>query len=265
MAGGYKLALWYLKHPKLYSELGHRVLQKIKSIGSDKERLKQEAVKWCEKRMLDTPSVIRKITGKPIDESFYEKFKAQMDAGKKIFEASPVKLGGPGDLELIYHLAEHIKARKIVETGVAAGWSSTAFLLSLRNREDTLLVSTDMPYTDKDADKYVGCVVPDELRGENWRLIREPDRKGLPQALSLMPSIDMFHYDSDKTYEGRMFAYNLLWNALRPGGIMISDDIDDNFGFRDFCRAVELSPLVVQNPARDGVKYVGVLIKPENN
>ena len=54
------------------------------------------------------------------------------------------------------------RLRRVIETGVAYGWSSLALLLSLKNRNG-LLVSTDLPYAGLDNDPYVGCVVPDEL------------------------------------------------------------------------------------------------------
>ena len=79
-----------------------------------------------------------------------------------------------------------------------------------------------------------------------------------------MPEIDLCHYDSDKTYAGRLKSYRLLWPALRLGGYFISDDIDDNLGFAHFCRMVREEPLVVQTPATQGVKYVGLLVKRRN-
>ena len=67
----------------------------------------------------------------------------------------------------------------------------------------------------------------------------------------------MCHYDSDKSYEGRMWAYPLLWGALEIGGIFMSDDIGDNLAFRDFARQVAAEPIVA---SFDG-KYVGVLLR----
>ena len=42
-----------------------------------------------------------------------------------------VKLGGGGNFVLLYFLARKLKPEIIVETGVAAGWSSLAFLRAL--------------------------------------------------------------------------------------------------------------------------------------
>lgn len=67
----------------------------------------------------------------------------------------------------------------------------------------------------------------------------------------------MCHYDSDKSYDGRMWSYSILWNALKRGGFFISDDIGDNVAFRDFANAVKANPIVI----RKGKKYIGLIVK----
>ena len=69
--------------------------------------------------------------------------------------------------------------------------------------------------------------------------------------------LDLCHYDSDKTYYGRRWAYPKLWKALRPGGIFVSDDIQDNFAFREFVESRSLDYRVVESQG----KYVGVCRK----
>jgi predicted O-methyltransferase YrrM len=155
----------------------------------------------------------------------------------------------------LYQLADHCQARRVIETGVAYGWSSLALLLSLKKRNG-LLVSTDLPYPGLDNDPYVGCVVPDDLR-ENWKLLRGPDRQRVPEAIKLVGTLDLCHYDSDKSYPGRMWTYPRLWEALCSGGLFISDDIGDNMGFADFARSVAIEPIVV----RSSEKYIGILVK----
>jgi len=154
---------------------------------------------------------------------------------------------------LLYNLAEYVQATRIIETGVARGESALCFLTSLKNRNGKL-ISTNIPRPDVWVD--TGCLVPAEF-AEYWELIEQPDRQALPKVLAKMPQIDMCYYDSDKSYEGRMFAYPLLWKALTEGGIFVSDDIDDNFAFRDFCEKYGLEPLIAQN----GERFVGVIRK----
>ena len=82
-------------------------------------------------------------------------------AADQAVERCPVKMGAPADLELLYYMARHVDARRVIETGVAYGWSSLALLLSISDKLDGILVSTDMPYVLRGGDAYVGCVVPE--------------------------------------------------------------------------------------------------------
>lgn len=131
-----------------------------------------------------------------------------------------------------------------------------AILSSLHHRPNALLISTDKPYPGAGNEPYVGCVVPSEIR-KNWMIIPLADRKAVPQALDQLSSIDLCHYDSDKSYEGRMRTYPLLWEALRPGGIFISDDIGDNLAFHDFCQKIKRESFIVKS----GEKYIGIIVK----
>ena len=91
--------------------------------------------------------------------------------------------------------------------------------------------------------------------------MRRPDRDALPRVLRELGEIDLAHYDSDKSSRGRAFAYELLWSSLRPGGMLMSDDIGDNFAFRDFAQKVSRTPWVLPKLNRVGTDYAGVLIK----
>lgn len=154
---------------------------------------------------------------------------------------------------MLYNLAEYLQAERVIETGVARGNSSLGLLRSLSKRNGRL-ISSDIPR----ADHWVetGVIVPDELR-PYWELVQKPDRVALPKAIEKMPEIDMCYYDSDKSYAGRMFAYPLLWNALRIGGIFVSDDIGDNAAFERFCKNINREPKIIDSHGR----YVGVLMK----
>ena len=260
---------WLAKRPYLYPELLRRTSRRIKFTffpGLDTYKAevriasKRESTKWCQQYAIDTKSALHKITGFDELTSFYDQFSTILEQSEEIQKQCPFNLGGAGNLELIYQLSEYLKAEKVLETGVSYGWSSLAFLLSLKNRKNSQLVSTDLPYLFEDREKYVGCVVPEELKAF-WQIIPYADRDSLPKALKLLPKIDIAHYDSDKFYEGRIWAYPKLWNALRPGGILISDDINDDFGFRDFAESIGQKPLIITPENKKENTYVGLLIK----
>ncbi len=173
-------------------------------------------------------------------------------------EMSPVAFGGAGNMDLIYSLARAIRASTVVETGVAYGWSSLAFLLAMSDSKEAKGVfSIDLPYTlTRETDEYVGIAVPDHLKSM-WNLFRMADRQGLPRALRQAKVIDLAHYDSDKTVQGRAFGYSAIWKHLRKGGILVSDDIGDNLEFKRFSERVRRTPIVVSQDR----KYQGILIK----
>jgi predicted O-methyltransferase YrrM len=252
---------WYLRRRELYPELLRRVVgARFTTAGSSEEamRAREAGRAWSAELALPPSRLFQFLkipeTAAPLAELYAREWGAACDA----VAACPVKMGGPADVDIIYHLCRYLPARQVVETGVASGWSTLAVLLAMRELGTGTLVSIDMPYAKLGNESYVGCAVSAELRAP-WTLIRKPDREGLAQALRLVPSLDLAHYDSDKSYEGRTWAYERLWRALREGGVLISDDIEDNFGFRDFARSVERQPWIVEKE-RPG-NYAGVLIK----
>ena len=177
--------------------------------------------------------------------------------------ASPVKMGGAGNIDLLYYISEYLNAENVIETGVAYGWSALSILLSLSKRENARLISTDMPYPGLDNSEYVGCVIPEYLK-KQWKLIDEADIYSLPKAISEFKELDFCHYDSDKYYEGRMWAYLKLWKSLRNGGILISDDIENNLAFKNFSKSVGKEPIIVklENANKSyNYQYIGIVIK----
>lgn len=250
----FKTFIAYLVRPHLYPELGRKIYKNLfdrKSAFKGKD----DAEEWCRKLAISQEETITTVLNisnyDKIENKFLEEFKFAQNA-----EAScPVKMGGAGALDLIYYLAEFTQAKNVLETGVAYGWSSLAALLSLQQRNGALY-SSDMPYLGKDNDQFVGCVVPQNLKN-NWKLFRFADKESLPKIFKEQNSFDFIHYDSDKSYNGRMWAYPILWEKLRNGGVLMSDDIGDNAAFMDYCINNKLEPVIV---GFDG-KFAGFIIK----
>ena len=148
--------------------------------------------------------------------------------------ALPVTLGGGGATPCIYFLTRLLKPEVIVETGVAAGYSSQAFLQALDENGAGELFSSDFPYFRvADPEKYIGCLVDDGLKGR-WHLLIEGDESNIPKIAAQVKSIDLVHYDSDKSYAGREFAMKHLMPLLSERGVLLMDDLHDNTFFRDF-------------------------------
>lgn len=261
-----KTLAWFIQRPFMYGHFVRTVGNKL--FPGERENTRAEAKDWCNSVAISSAAAISKLTGlnsfKPLQEVFPEEFKY---AHKK-YQDCPHTMGGPGDLDLLYHLAAQGERNRVIETGVAYGWSTLALLLAIKSRPKARLISTDMPYIKMNNEEFVGCVVPPALRNQ-WKLIRRPDRTALPQALKELGGVDLCHYDSDKSYRGRMWAYPILWKNLSADGILISDDISDNTAFRDFAQMINTPPTVIKmavmispteaKPEED--KFIGVLRK----
>ena len=168
-------------------------------------------------------------------------------------------MGGPGHINFIYDAVRILKAKNVVETGVAYGWSSLAILAGFLENNESYLYSVDMSYPKRNNENYVGVVVPERFC-KNWKIIDRPDITGIPRALKLIGGqIDLCHYDSDKSREGRSFAYPILWKSLRSGGLFISDDIADNLFFAEFVKITGAPFCVIKVK---GKQYMGAIRKP---
>lgn len=243
----------YLKRPDLYPELWRKI---YKNIFNRKAAFKgkEKTVVWAASKAISEKEALKKLFGvemQTFDSLFPEEFSLASQREKEC----PVKMGGAGALELIYYSCEFTQAKNVLETGVAYGWSSLAALLSLEKRNGTLY-SSDMPYLGQNGDQYVGYVVPERLK-THWKLFRFADKESLPKIFAEQQEFDVVHYDSDKAYEGMSWAYEQLYPKLRKGGVFISDDINDNSAFQDFCEGNGIEPTIVDFEE----KFVGVIVK----
>lgn len=247
--------IWFLKRP--------RYIPYIKSVinrnmNSALENSAIEATLWCKTNAVSKEAALRTTLGgehrlRAPRKEFPEVYQFADSQEKEC----PYEMGGEGACDLIFSLASGIKAQNILETGVAYGWSSLALLLAIKGTIGSKLISNDMPYVKMENDKWVGCVVPKEFH-EYWDLQRLPDITGIPLAISKMiEGLDLIHYDSDKSYHGRTWSAPILWEALIPGGLFISDDINDNIAFKEFCELQEVAPIICEHNG----KYVGIARK----
>ncbi|RYG12450.1 MAG: class I SAM-dependent methyltransferase [Chitinophagaceae bacterium] len=254
MSNKFKTVIWFLKNPKYISQI-FQVLKRKKNAAF--ENTSSEATSWCTDKCIPMEEALVKVLGEGIYESITTLFPDEIKTAREVAESTPVKMGGEGAISFIYHLVRKSPVYNLLETGVAYGWSSLAILLAIKDRQNAFLISNDMPYINMGNDDFVGCVVPDHLKSK-WELQRLPDVKGIPLGLKKFnQSIDFCHYDSDKSYTGRQWASPILWKALSTGGLFISDDINDNIAFKQFCESVNRNPIIIKHMD----KYVGVIIK----
>lgn len=251
---------WYAARPSLYRDLARRMLLGEVSTGASNRRREEERARgrtWCASCAASPAELFRQLDIPEQQQHVAEIHQAEWNAALKAVADCPVTMGGPANVDVLYHLAKHLRVRRVIETGVASGWSSLTLLLAMREHGGGQLISIDMPYPKLNNEPYVGCVVPETLRS-SWKLVRRSDRDALGPAVRELGSLDLAHYDSDKSDSGRRFAYPRLWAALRSGGVLMSDDIEDNLAFRDFAAAQQRRAWVLEKKPGN---YAGVLVK----
>jgi predicted O-methyltransferase YrrM len=153
---------------------------------------------------------------------------------EKILKNIEYNLGGGGIYPFLYFVTRYVKPDCIVETGVAVGFSSYSFLAAIKINGRGRLYSSDFPYFRlPNPEAYIGIVVEDSLK-DNWVLYIDGDEANLPRILNNVKKIDIFHYDSDKSYLGRKMAMSMIESALSEAAIILMDDIQDNSFFYDY-------------------------------
>jgi predicted O-methyltransferase YrrM len=142
--------------------------------------------------------------------------------------------GDPALLEASWRLTRHLRPLNVVETGVARGLTSRIVLEALHRNGTGHLWSIDLPPAlDRHQINEIGIAVPERLK-DRWSLIEGSSRRHLPGLLSRLGEIDLFIHDSMHTEDNVGFEMRLAWEALKPGGAMIVDDVDLNRAFYDF-------------------------------
>ncbi|GLK69708.1 O-methyltransferase [Hansschlegelia plantiphila] len=250
----FRTALWFAQRPSHWAqamELGARMFRPDRD--GPVEAAKARA--WAGARAVPVAEALAAVG---VPGAVPEIDRALIAEAEELGRKAAVAMGGPGDINLLYAAVRLTGARRVVETGVAYGWSSLAILSAFDGMEDRRLVSVDMPYPKMGNDAFVGIVVPERLRAP-WTIIREPDRRGLKKAIRAAGGpLDLCHYDSDKSWYGRRYGFPLLWDALAPGGLFVCDDIQDNMAFAEDMERLR-APFAVTAYAN---KFVGVVRKP---
>ena len=138
----------------------------------------------------------------------------QREYAAKKLSGLGLDLGGGGAYDLLYFVTRLLRPTTVVETGVAAGFSSRAFLTALRENGQGQLHSSDFPYFRIERpERFVGYLVEPDLR-DDWDLHILGDHKNLPLIAGKAETIDLLHYHSDKSYAGRSYALQLLSDHL---------------------------------------------------
>ena len=135
-----------------------------------------------------------------------------------------------------YTLCRMIKPEIVIETGVAYGVTTAFILKALSQNNRGILHSIDLPPLGKDADAFVGILVPDDLKSR-WNLHRGVSRRILPKLLPQLGKVDLFVHDSLHTYWNIKRELRLVSPYLSRISVVLADDIEDNVAFHEWADA----------------------------
>jgi predicted O-methyltransferase YrrM len=239
----------------LNTKISKYIPLKVKNFLKQKWKLYRELTSgvWAKKNHSDLDDFCNSID--PIMWHEAKTFSSELDDfGMFKISNTKIQLGGSAAFPLLYFLARKIKPNMVIETGVASGWSSAAFLNALNKNNNGYLFSSDLPYPhiEGSAD-LIGLVVEEKLK-KRWKLYLEGDSTSLPLILTEVGAVDLFHYDSQKSIKGREFAWNLIKNKLSNNAIVIFDDIQDNFHFKKLIEELNCDYRIFQFKR----KYLGI-------
>jgi len=157
----------------------------------------------------------------------------------------------------LYILVRVLRPGVVVETGVAAGESTSYILQALADNQYGFLYSIDLPnqvyVTSKGelhielnpTNKQSGYLIPPKLKGR-WKLILGNTYDKLPELLSQLKQVDLFLHDSEHTYGTMTFEYECAWPHICPGGYLVSDDADWNTSLSDFAHRHNINLRIIE-------------------
>jgi predicted O-methyltransferase YrrM len=182
---------------------------------------------------------------------------------EEIRQDSPFHLAYNADIALAqscYLVCRLLKPAVVMETGVAYGTSSAFILKALQQNGHGALHSIDVvASTNRDAFRFIGALVPEELRSR-WSLHFGASRRVMPKLLWKLGRVDLFIHDSLHTYWNMRREFATVWPYLSEGGAIMSDDVHRNQAFGELReRGVRLWR-VVQETRKDYASF-GIALK----
>jgi len=139
-------------------------------------------------------------------------------------------------------VTRHLTPERTIETGVARGVTSRFLLEAIKCNGVGKLWSIDLPHSD--TYHQIGSAVPENLR-KSWKLILGSSQQRLPELLRSVGTIDLFVHDSLHTSRNVRFELDSAWGRLRPGGVILMDDVHENLGLQSFVQKVQAKDWVV--------------------
>lgn len=169
---------------------------------------------------------------------------------------------GRGRAVLLYVLARLARPSVVVETGCFTGWDSALLLQALDRNQHGHLYSVDLPAREGQfglagpgaslsPDVSIGYLVPDALK-HRWTLVVGDIRDELLPVLKEAQEVDLFYHDSDHSYDHVRWELDTALPYLRPGAVVVADDISWSLAFRDFAKTLDRRLVIHQKTPNVG-------------
>lgn len=164
---------------------------------------------------------------------------------------------------VLYGVSRALRPESVVETGVAAGVSTSFIGAALLDNGHGMLHSIELPPRESAGkvhrdgatfdwpEKSVGWAIPEVISdglAERHHLILEDVRVALPRLLGELGEVDVFFHDDLHTPDHMFWEYRLVWPHISQGGALLSDD--SNFGWIKFCKELGLPHTSLTNIQR---------------
>lgn len=169
----------------------------------------------------------------------------------------------PEGARALHALVRATEPEVVIETGVLNGFSSSTILYAMEKNETGKLHSIDYPVHAGETFRETtnaripegrdpGWLVPEDL-DHRWELTLGKSQRKLPEVITQYESVDLFVQDSEHTAPCMMFEYEVAWEWLGTGGVILTDDINYNDAFDTF---VEVREPPCYGYATDGIGYI---------
>lgn len=212
-----------------------------------------------DKHHISLDDVVEKVSGAPghhVQQMLLEAEAVRVGTSSEGTAISPAFDASPELAKLCYCLVRLVKPSTVVETGVGRGVTTYHILSALRMNDMGGLYSVELPTLRLGARKKTGELVPTSLRS-NWTLIFGPAEREIKKRSKELQELDMFIHDSNHTYLNQVTEYRLALNMLNKGGILVSDDVD-NDAFIEVCEEFGSQMMIVEQSKN---RWIGVVVK----
>ncbi len=124
--------------------------------------------------------------------------------------------------QVLWSLVQGMRPERVIEVGVARGYSSAVMLSAMNANQSGHLWSIDLPAPSVD-ERTTGSLVPDALR-DRWTLSLGLSSVLIPRLVVRHGPFDLIVHDGDHNPATQRREWAALWRALRPGGVLVMDD-----------------------------------------